>query len=599
MTIKRFSSIFYLSILFIQSIQSQTLDLTYVDTLPGTAEKMMALSLKVESLLYTSPDQTILVVDKMKEIGANNQDRVIQGMMLNAEGMSLFSQKKFDESVKKYIEALKIFEELDSARFIAKINNNIGGSLVTSGDNQRSISYFRKALDYYLDQKDDLWIAHTYNNIGIISMNIKDYDVASESLIKSLEFYKKLNLSLYEGITSLNVGNLMIEQEKFTNSIPYYQSAMKLVPLEQNKLLHAASEGGLGTAHLRLNHLDQSAKAFEQSIDIARSIDHTEQLKVSLEGLANVREKQGNNKEALRIYKEFSVIKDTLFQQQQNQSLVDALEKYETAEKEAQIAELNSKNEIAQIRLSNSRKSLFAALFGILIFLALAYYLFSLNKTIRNQNNIISKALHEKDILLREIHHRVKNNMQFISSLLSLQSDHVLDPTAKSALHKGEHRVQSMALIHQNLYQEEHLTGINIAEYFGKLTQNLFNSYNINDEKITLHTEIDPIIIDVDTMIPLGLIVNELISNTLKHAFPEGTEGDIFLTLKEVNHQLELTVKDNGVGLKDEDLDKLNQSFGYKLIEAFRDQLDAEMTTDFVHGFSVKICIKDYKKIAA
>ncbi|MCB0647552.1 MAG: hypothetical protein KDC49_12875 [Saprospiraceae bacterium] len=573
--------------------------MTYVDTLPGTAEKMMALSLKVESLLYTSPDQTILVVDKMKEIGANNQDRVIQGMMLNAEGMSLFSQKKFDESVKKYIEALKIFEELDSARFIAKINNNIGGSLVTSGDNQRSISYFRKALDYYLDQKDDLWIAHTYNNIGIISMNIKDYDVASESLIKSLEFYKKLNLSLYEGITSLNVGNLMIEQEKFTNSIPYYQSAMKLVPLEQNKLLHAASEGGLGTAHLRLNHLDQSAKAFERSIEIAQKLNHTEQLKVSLEGLASVREKQGNNKEALRIYKEYSIIKDTLFQQQQNQSLVDALEKYETAEKEAQIAELNSKNEIAQIRLSNSRKSLFAALFGILVFLALAYYLFSLNKTIRHQNTIISKALHEKDILLREIHHRVKNNMQFISSLLSLQSDHVLDPTAKSALHKGEHRVQSMALIHQNLYQEEHLTGINTAEYFGKLTQNLFNSYNINDEKITLHTEIDPIIIDVDTMIPLGLIVNELISNTLKHAFPEGTEGDIFLTLKEVNHQLELTVKDNGVGLKDEDLDKLNQSFGYKLIEAFRDQLDAEMITDFVHGFSVKICIKDYQKIAA
>lgn len=599
MTISRFSLYIYFSIFLIQTGIAQSLDLSYIDSISTTTEKMKALSLKVENLLYTSPEQTVEVVNKMKEIGSNDANPLIKGIILNSEGMSLFSQKKFEESVKKYLDALQIFEDLDSSRYIAKIYNNLGGSLVTSGDNKRSISYFRKALDFYLKEDDDLWIAHTYNNIGIISMKIKDYAIADESLLKALEYYKKLQLSLYEGITSLNVGNLMIEQERYTASVPFYKRAMELVPLEQNKLLHAACEGGLGTAHLKLNHLEQSAKAFEKSIDIAKSIDHTEQLKVSLEGLANVREKQGNNKEALRIYKEYSIIKDTLFQQQQNQSLVDALEKYETAEKEAQISELNAKNELAQVKLSNSRKSLFAALFGILIICALAYYLFSLNKTVRRQNAIISKALNEKDILLREIHHRVKNNMQFISSLLSLQSDHVLDPTAKSALHKGEHRVQSMALIHQNLYQEEHLTGINSAEYFEKLTQNLFNSYNINDDKITLHTDIDPIIIDVDTMVPLGLIVNELISNTLKHAFPDGRAGDIYLSLKEVNNQLELTVNDNGVGLNVDELDKLNQSFGYKLIEAFRDQLEAEMVTNFDQGFSVKICIKDYQTIAA
>ena len=599
MMFKRTAVSFFYLILAAVNTYGQSMNFSMLDTIPTTYEKVIFLSLKMERLIYTSTEQAVEVASKIKELAANEENEVIKGIALNTEGMSLFSQKKFDESVVKYLEALTLFDKLDSSRFMSKIYNNISGSYATSGDYQGAIDYLNKALQFYLKSNDVLWTAHTYNNLGIQYMNLKKYDESNEAFSKALDNYNKLDLDIYRGITSLNYGNLLVEQKKFREAIPQYQNAMLLVTMDQNKVLHAASEGGKGIAYLNINGLSEAQTAFERSIEISKEVGHIEQLKLSLEGLAQVQEKKGNYHQALILYKEYSAVKDTFFHQQQNQSLVDATEKYEAAEKEAQIIELNSTNEISQIRLSNSRKLLFASLFGILLFSALAYYLFNLNKTVRLQNNVISKALKEKDILLREIHHRVKNNMQFISSLLSLQSDYVLDPLAKSALHKGEHRVQSMALIHQNLYQEDHLTGIKTPEYFKKLTENLFESYNIHEDKIELHTDIDDVIIDVDTMVPLGLIVNELISNSLKHGFPEGILGNIYLSLKEVNNKLILNVKDDGIGLKPQELDKLKKSFGYKLIDAFTDQLDAEMTTDFEHGFEVTIRIEDYKKFAA
>ena len=134
-------------------------------------------------------------------------------------------------------------------------------------------------------------------------------------------------------------------------------------------------------------------------------------------------------------------------------------------------------------------------------------------------------------MLLREIHRRVKNNLQVVSSLLRLQSRHVHDQQAHEALLEGRNRVNSMALIHQYLYREEDITKISADEYIEKLATTLYKSYNISDKQIKFKANIDPIKLDVDTAIPVGLILNELITNALKHAFPNKREGILEVSL--------------------------------------------------------------------
>lgn len=598
--IRKLGTLFFGLLFWSTNLSAQKLDLSYIDTLPSTYAKVMKLASLMESLVYTSPKQANEVTEKVLELASNSTDENVKGISLNVEGMNLFCQKKYDASVLKYIEAIKYFERVDSSRYIAKLNNNIAASYTTSGDYEGGLTYYEKALKSYRRTNDTLWIAHTINNMAVSYMSLKKFEESERAFDGAIGYYQLKGQNMFVGIGHLNLGNLNVETKKYAKAISQYNLAMQLVTPDQNKLVHAAALGGIGTAYLNLNQLDEAETNLQKSLVYAKELNHHEQLKVSLEGLAQVYEKEGNYKEALETYKLYSIAKDTFFQQTQNQSLVDAVEKYEAAEKEAKIIELNAQNEISQLRLSNSRKLLWASLIGLLLFTGLAYYLYSLNKTIKRQNAIISKSLNEKDFLLREIHHRVKNNMQFISSLLSLQSDYVTDPTAKKALHTGEHRVQSMALIHQNLYQEDNLTGIETAAYFKKLAKNLFDAYNINEETINLHLDVDEVILDVDTMVPLGLIVNELISNSLKHGFPEKRTGNIYVSLKDTaSGVLTLHVKDDGVGLGPDELKRLNDSFGFRLIEAFTEQLNAQFSGKYQDGFDIKIEIKDYKKIAA
>lgn len=150
-------------------------------------------------------------------------------------------------------------------------------------------------------------------------------------------------------------------------------------------------------------------------------------------------------------------------------------------------------------------------------------------------------------------------------------------------------------MIHQNLYKKENLTGILVYEYFDKLISSLFNSYNISPGKIELIKDIDQLNLDVDTVVPLGLISNELITNALKYAFPNEASGIIKVSLKELAGMLRLRVEDNGIGIDPND-QKKEEGFGFELIDAFKDKLDASIELTSQKGTAVEILIKNYKR---
>ncbi|HUJ50879.1 MAG TPA: histidine kinase dimerization/phosphoacceptor domain -containing protein [Bryobacteraceae bacterium] len=202
----------------------------------------------------------------------------------------------------------------------------------------------------------------------------------------------------------------------------------------------------------------------------------------------------------------------------------------------------------------------------------------------------IRASLREKEALLKEIHHRVKNNLQVVSSLLGLQSRAVVDPETRKMFQESQDRVHSMALLHESLYQSHNLSQIDFPEYIRQLAAHLFHSYGVAPERIHLQTDLDHLSLHLDAAVPCGLIINELISNSLKYAFPDGREGKIRIELRGVSDgSTRLVVADNGVGLR-ADIDWVNtRSLGLRLVRTLAQQLGAQIEVNSGEGMEVRL----------
>ena len=209
----------------------------------------------------------------------------------------------------------------------------------------------------------------------------------------------------------------------------------------------------------------------------------------------------------------------------------------------------------------------------------------------KKAEDMIRSSLREKELLLKEIHHRVKNNLQVMSSLLNLQSQYLNDPKARDIFRESTNRVKTMALIHDRLYRSENLSSIHFPGYVKDLAQNLVSTY-APDRRIDLNIEIEPLSFDIETAIPLGLVLNELISNTLKHAFPGKIEGALRIGLYQEAANTILLVSDNGVGLP-EDLDFMNtHSLGMQLVVTLVEQLEGTIELKREKGTEFRIAFK-------
>jgi PAS domain S-box-containing protein len=185
----------------------------------------------------------------------------------------------------------------------------------------------------------------------------------------------------------------------------------------------------------------------------------------------------------------------------------------------------------------------------------------------------LQASLREKEVLLKEVHHRVKNNLQLVASLLHLQSDQLKDPEDQTLFEDIQNRVKSMAIIHESLYGTGDLAHFNFARYIGTLSTHLLHAYRAETSHIRLHTELEDLAFDVDTAVPCGLILNELLTNALKYAFPDGRTGDIHIGLRAEAGHVTLRVHDTGVGFP-EDLDFQNtDSLGLQLVGMLTEQL--------------------------
>ena len=287
------------------------------------------------------------------------------------------------------------------------------------------------------------------------------------------------------------------------------------------------------------------------------------------EELSKAHENLGDFEQALASSKMSDKLRQEVFTK-------EAEDKIALLQTEMEVAQKENTIKLQQVELSKTRElQMFYLALAIvaIVFLGLLYIIY-LRK--EKYSKLLEKRNQEKEYLLKEIHHRVKNNLETISSLLSLQIATIESPEFKQIMEETYSRVQSMGMIHLSLYKKGNLKKVEMKQFFEELGGFIVDTFDA-ESRIDFKTEMEPISLDIDIAIPIGLIVNELISNSLKYAFPQNSAGRITVSLEEKDASLLLSVSDDGIGMMANSTSK-GTGFGRELIGLLTRQLDGKMT---------------------
>jgi len=470
---------------------------------------------------------------------------------LNAIASIYRRMKDYDNAVRLNKEAYALFEELGDKRGMGQCLLNTANAYAVSEQLQKSRESMEAALAISLEIEDKYMLEYCYLNLGNLMVELEDWESAEPYFEKSLALGKELNHSKVQGECHL----------------------------------------GLGTLLLEIGRIDEAIAHFEEGLAISEATNTLQNQVKAVKGLARSYEAAGQFEQSSDHYKLLNTLSDSLLNKDIAEQIASLNVQYETERKEAQI-ELLEKDKL----LAQRQQSIWALAAAVLVVLALAFGILFRNrqksvKRLEKKNNLISTMLEEKEYLVKEIHHRVKNNLQIISSLLQLQSRYIEEPTALAALNDGENRVRSMSIIHQHLYTDEHLSQVYLPSYVDNLCGSLKSSYNLGNKKIEIIQKIADCYLDVGVMVPLGLILNELVTNAFKYAFEGREQGTIRIEIAENIDMLQVNVDDDGVGIDPTQ----QQGFGSRLIKSFLKKLNAEAKIHVSNGTHIAFGIREYQ----
>ncbi len=512
---------------------------------------------------------------------------------INISKANLFSDiGNYTKSMEAVTRSLALYEALQDTNGIVSANSKLGYLLLEVGRTQEALDYHKKseALSEATQNLSELTISYT--NIALVYEKIKDFEQAKEYYKKAYELGETLDDDYGKIINRYNMANILQIMDEGEASIPFVKSCIQLADSINIPSLSAASKRLLADAMINKRQFDASLALAKSLLDTAKyNLGLKDQIETQ-KLIVKAQQQKGDFKNAFTSLEILKTLEDSLIGTERQEKINQLQVQYETEKKEQQIAMLDLQNQAATSLIQQKNRTILLGAIGLVLVSILCAILYRLFNSYRLQKIQLSKALEEKEFLVKEIHHRVKNNLQVISSLLQLQSRYIEEPNALAALNEGESRVRSMAIIHHHLYTGDNLSQVDVPQYIENLCGNLYASYHHKQQHINIHQAIDPIALDVSVMIPLGLIINELITNAFKYAFEGKEKGNIWIRIKETQGMLQVAVKDDGIGINT----TTKKGFGSRLIETFLRKLEATSEVIIDQGTTIRIDIVNYTK---
>ncbi len=448
-------------------------------------------------------------------------------------------------------------------------------------------------------QKDTTALGNYYNDMGVHFNRANSLDSAmfyfnkAKTLVDAKGKYdtNKTYYDFFSGLIDGNIASALAKRKKFKEAIPPLKKDIYYSLKAKNLISAANSYNLISECYLELKEYNLARKYIDSCKPLIAEIEELSPTLSNMLVEAKYYKYTGNLNKAAEFYDKYIHFKDSITKVDNESKLINQQVSFELYQKESLLIEkekIIQKNQLMGEHQKTQRSYLvlgIVILFFVILLLVINTQmnkrrqaeLFIKNKHIVQQKTAIETALKEKEFLIKEIHHRVKNNLQIISSMLSLQAETIDNAEAKTVLQESRLRINSMALIHQLLYSKNNMLNVAISDYLHTLLSQIEKSYSSSSCKIITDLKCDSVNIDLDTAIPLGLIVNELVTNSYKHAFKKMDSGIIAISFRknETDNVYTLSVHDNGAGF-DPKKTKSN-SLGMELIQMLADQLDGTM----------------------
>lgn len=529
---------------------------------------------------------------------------------INKLGLTYHNWGRYSKAIGCFITSLNMAQKEKRYESIAIYNNNIALVYAEMNDYKNAILYTLKAIELEKKHKNDP------ESIIIRSINLSDYYNELNLFTKSEDLLQealKLNAttlqnSTYEAYLRNNLGQTYFRSNQFDKSIREYLAARKGF---ENTDVAITAQIDVNLAHAyactgqKTQALDHLAKGMKDTVNIK-----PEQKRYTFHVASLVYEKSGQYKLGLLYSRKTMQLQDSLLNAEQVNVVAEMQARYESQQKQDSLN--HQKTELAvqqklneQVSANSTQKSYLLIISLVCIVILFLFSLLTLinfrkkqkaNLLLQEQKKLVEQKNSENELLLGEIHHRVKNNLQVISSLLSLQGKSMEDKTARSAIEEGKQRVRSMELVHKMLYESNSFAAIEMVDFTRQLVNNLLDSFGISRTTFRLEISSFPVRLDVDTAVPLALIINELVVNSLKHAFNDYQTPIIRITMVVTGDGLSLQVADNGNGTDPGKL-KTSESFGIKLVKLLTRQLNGQMDIRNEGGLQYIFLMKEYKLV--
>ena len=555
----------------------------------------------------------------------------------NNMGIIYMFQNNFAEAMTCYESALKIYKEDKNNTGVAKAYGNMSGIYMYLGNYPEALKINFATLKMQEESKDTSGMASRHNNIGQLFLYQKKYPEALKYFATALKLYESVNDKEGMAIVINNMGIVYMDQHNYPEALKNYIAASKIYEETENKSGLASSFNNIGIIYDKLGNYQESLKNALAGLDLNEKTGNEDGIAASLinvgilytklhkpkdagiylmkglelskkngsiqrignaySGLAVLDSSIGDFKAAYRHYYSYVVYRDSLINEETKQKSMQSSMQYDFDKKEAAtkiendriVLELEGQNKLQQ------QKQFFMIIFIIVFIILMLVLLFFAKRAYDNKkkySEVLSKENEHKELLLREVHHRVNNSLQMISSLLSIQADTTENEEIKEYLLKSENRIHAMSTMHHLLHMGSSKLEVNINAYLGEIV-NFYSKVLESKPGIKLNVNIPSINFHTKTALPLALLMNELLTNSIKYAFPNN-EGIITISLaKTENDQWIFKLSDNGIGYNVGDDGGKGTSLGLSLVRLMSRQIGGKTDINHQNGTSFELTFRE------